>query len=134
MAPSGVERAVAVVPAAIRRRLDIAGEDTMQTTGAEEGVPMVIIAGYAVVDANERDRYVEEHRDLVSRARSAAGCIHVAITADSIDPARVAIVEVWESATALESWRAQANAPDPGIPIVQLAVRRYDATDGGSLF
>ena len=50
---------------------------------------MWIIAGYITVDEDERDRYVEAHRDLVVRARKAPGCLDVAITADPVDPRRV---------------------------------------------
>ena len=50
---------------------------------------MIIIAGYELVDVQERDKYVAAHRDLVSRAREFDGCIHVAITADSVDPERI---------------------------------------------
>jgi len=59
---------------------------------------MIIIAGYELVDAQERDEYVAAHRDLVSRAREFDGCIHVAITADSVDPKRINSVEVWPDA------------------------------------
>jgi len=50
---------------------------------------MIIIAGHELVDASERDRCVAAHRDLVSRARQFDGCIHVAITASSVDPERI---------------------------------------------
>lgn len=94
---------------------------------------MIIITGHVLVEPAERDGYVAAHRDLVSRARDADGCLHVAITADSVDPARVLNVEVWRDADALDSWRAQANAPD-AAELQHVAVQRYDATDGGPLF
>jgi hypothetical protein len=34
---------------------------------------MWIIAGYITVDEDQRDAYVEAHRDLVTRARQAPG-------------------------------------------------------------
>lgn len=95
---------------------------------------MIIIAGHLLVDASDRDRYVAEHRDLIERARAFDGCIDVAITADPVDPRRVNNIEVWDSSDALDAWRAQANAPDHGIAIVAMAMKRYDATDGGPLF
>jgi len=94
---------------------------------------MIIIAGYELVDAQKRDGLVEAHRDLVSRAREFDGCIHVAITADSVDPERIDSVEVWRDAEAMERWRGQANAPDVEKPRYT-SVQRYDATDGGPLF
>ena len=94
---------------------------------------MIIIAGYELVDAETRDHVVEAHRDLVSRARKCDGCIHVAITADSINPEQINSVEVWRDAEAMERWRAQANAPDVEEPKYS-SVKRYEATDGGPLF
>ncbi len=94
---------------------------------------MIIIAGYELVDAKERDEYVAAHRDLVSRAREFDGCIHVAITADSVDPEQINTVEVWRDAEALDEFRKQANAPDMEEP-KHMEVKRYDATDGGPLF
>ncbi len=94
---------------------------------------MIIIAGYELMDAEKRDSVVEAHRDLVSRAREFDGCIHVAITADSVDPERINSVEVWRDAEAMEQWRAQANAPDEEEP-KYASVKRYNATDGGPLF
>lgn len=95
---------------------------------------MIIIAGHILVDASDRDRYVAEHRGLVERARAFDGCIDLAITVDPVDPRRVNNVEVWDSSDALDVWRARANAPDHGIAIMDAAVQRYDATDGGPLF
>lgn len=95
---------------------------------------MIIIAGHEIVDAGDRDRYVDAHKDLVERGRVADGCIHLAITTDPVDPRRVNNAEVWESAEALDRWRAQANAPDPGIEILGGDMRRFDASDGGPLF
>ena len=97
---------------------------------------MVIIAGHHAVDAVDRDRYVAAFRDLVVRSREADGCIDVAITADSVDPERVNVLEVWESAAALDAWRAQANPPDIDVEPDEdsMRVRRFEARDGGPLF
>ncbi len=94
---------------------------------------MIIIAGYELVDAVERDAHVEAFCDLVTRARGADGCLHVAITADSVDPERINSIEVWRDAEAMDAWRGQADPPDVGEPKF-LDVRRYDAVDGGPLF
>ena len=93
---------------------------------------MIIIAGHELLDAEKRDSIVDAHRSLVLRAREFDGCLHVAITADSVDPERINSVEVWRDAEALEQWRAQADAPDVEEPRY-MSVKRYDATDGGPL-
>jgi quinol monooxygenase YgiN len=94
----------------------------------------VIIAGYMLVDEDERDAYVEAHFDLVTRARAFDGCIDLAITADTVDPRRVNTLEVWDSAEALDAWREQANPPDTHIEPGDVQMRRFDAQDGGPLF
>lgn len=95
---------------------------------------MVIIAGHALIEAADRDAYVEACRDLVERSRAADGCIEVAITADSLDPSRVNVLEIWTSADALDAWRKVANPPKIDIEMTGVAVKRYDAEDGGPLF
>jgi quinol monooxygenase YgiN len=94
---------------------------------------MIIIAGYELVNAKDRDGSVAAFCDLVSRAREFDGCVHMAITADSVDPERVDSVEVWRDAEALNKWRKRAKVPRMKKP-KHSAVRRYDATDGGPLF
>jgi hypothetical protein len=42
--------------------------------------------------------------------------------------------EIWESPEALAAWRSVANAPDPGIEILDDRVQRFDATHGGAVF
>jgi quinol monooxygenase YgiN len=94
----------------------------------------VIIAGYMLVDEDERDGYVDAHSDLVTRARAFDGCVDLAITADTVDPRRVNTLEVWDSAEVLDAWREQANPPETGIEPAEVEVRRFDAQDGGPLF
>ena len=94
---------------------------------------MIIIAGYHLVDATARDKNVDAFRDLVSRAREFDGCIHIAMTADSVDPERTNMVEVWRDAESLNAWRKQAKGPRLGKPKFS-DVRRYYAIDGGPLF
>lgn len=77
---------------------------------------MIIIAGYELVSAKNRDKHVDAFGDLVSRAREFDGCVHIAITADSVDPERINTVEVWRDADALAAWRKQAKGPRTGRP------------------
>ncbi|MEV6557354.1 antibiotic biosynthesis monooxygenase [Nocardia sp. NPDC051756] len=90
---------------------------------------MLIIAGYAEVDPVQRDTYVSAFRDLLSRCRSAVGCLDCAITADPVDPARVNVFERWDTPENLEAWRAVANAPDLAIDIKSNYVMQYTVTD-----
>ncbi len=65
---------------------------------------MLIIAGYVIMDPERRDDYVAAFADMVARARTAPGCLDVAITADPLDAGRVNVYERWESKDALERW------------------------------
>jgi hypothetical protein len=69
---------------------------------------------------------------MVPRAREFDGCIHSAITADSVDPERSNTIEVWQDAEVLKQWRKKAEPPRLGKPR-KMAVKRYNATDGGRL-
>jgi quinol monooxygenase YgiN len=96
---------------------------------------MIIIAGYSLVAADERDRFVAAHRDLVTRARRFDGCLDVSISADPVDPRRINAMEVWRDAEALDGWRAVAHAPEMGDVAIDIGnMRRYNAEDGGPLF
>lgn len=94
---------------------------------------MIIITGHELVEAEQRDALVAAFRGLVTRARESDGCIHIAFTADSVDPERVNMVEVWRDAEALKKWRRRARGPKVGKP-KHMEIKRYEATDGGPLF
>jgi quinol monooxygenase YgiN len=100
------------------------GHHQVQTD--EPGGPMWIIAGHITVDRDQRDAFVEAHRDLVERARQAPGCLDVAITADPVDPGRVNNYERWDTWEAIETWRKRAYAPDTGIEIGEMNVTAYE--------
>jgi quinol monooxygenase YgiN len=87
---------------------------------------MLIIAGYIEVPSEQRDAFATAHQDLIERAREAPGCLDVAISADCANPARVNNYERWESWSHVEAWRAVANAPDTGIPILRVEVQAYE--------
>ena len=87
---------------------------------------MITIVGYELVDAGKRDRTVDAHCDLVTRAREFDGCMHVAITADSVDPERINSVEVWRDA---KQWSGGGPGQGSGRRRTQVhvseAVRRH---------
>jgi quinol monooxygenase YgiN len=87
---------------------------------------MLIIAGHVEVPSDQRDAFVAALQDLVERARRAPGCHDIAITADTADPCRVYNYERWESWQQVKAWRAVANAPDTGIPVVAGDVQAYE--------
>lgn len=86
---------------------------------------MIIVSGYALVDSDERDPYIEAFAELVERARAAPGCLDLAITADSVDPARVNNYERWATQADLDRFRAKAEVPDTGIEIRAASMQEY---------
>ncbi|ANS80363.1 Methionine aminopeptidase [Serinicoccus hydrothermalis] len=61
---------------------------------------------------------------------SGAGCVHLAVTADPLDPRRVNNSEVWRDRAALEAWRPQAHAPEqPAFESVEMGFYEARAVD-----
>ena len=73
---------------------------------------MIIVAGYTLTDADERDAAVAAFADMVARARSQGGCLDVAISADPVDPERINVFELWRDQRSLDAWRDVADPPD----------------------
>ncbi|MCC6178457.1 MAG: antibiotic biosynthesis monooxygenase [Chloroflexi bacterium] len=73
---------------------------------------MIIIAGYTLTETDERDAAVAAFAEMVARVRKADGCLDVSISADSVDPERVNVVELWRDQQSLDAWRNVARAPD----------------------
>lgn len=73
---------------------------------------MIIIAGYTLTEADQRDAAVAAFADMVARARAHPGCLDVAISADSVDPKRINVFEHWRDQRSLDDWRDVANPPD----------------------
>lgn len=87
---------------------------------------MLIIAGHLITDPADRDAVVAEAaRGAVALARSAPGCLDFAVTADTLDPARVDVFERWETEEQLLAFRG--SGPDDGTAdrILDADVRRY---------
>jgi quinol monooxygenase YgiN len=97
----------------------------------------VIIAGQIYVDAADRDAYVAAHLDIVTVGRTAPGCVDVTVAADPVDPGRVNMFEHWESAEALEKFRAVAPSPAPeaaGITVRSIDVAKHEIARSGPPF
>ena len=72
---------------------------------------MIIIAGYSLTEADQRDSAVAAFAEMVARARKYLGCLDVAISADAVDPERINVFERWHDQQSLDAWRKVANAP-----------------------
>ena len=73
---------------------------------------MIIIAGYPLTEADKRDSAVAAIAEMVARARKHDACLDVAISADSVDPERINVFELWRDQQSLDAWRKVANPPN----------------------
>ena len=90
------------------------------------GLPcMLIIAGHLIVHAEDRDRYVADSSNVVEQARNAPGCLDFALTADTLDYARVNIFERWRTDDELTAFRGTGPDDTTAERIVEAAVQKY---------
>jgi quinol monooxygenase YgiN len=86
----------------------------------------VVVAGHLMVAPAERAEYLAGCLDVVRQARSAAGCLDFAISADLLDPGRINIYERWESQAAVQVFRGSGPSDEQGAAILAAAVAEYD--------
>ena len=86
---------------------------------------MLIIAGHLIVDPAEREAAMAVNTQVVALARKAPGCLDFAITADTLDPARIDVYERWESEEQLLAFRGSGLDGDDAARILDADVKRY---------
>jgi quinol monooxygenase YgiN len=87
---------------------------------------MVIVAGYLVVEPQQRDKYLVACEAVVQQARRTVGCLDFAISADLIESNRINIFERWESPAAVEAFRGDGVSKEQQGAIVDASVSEYD--------
>jgi len=94
----------------------------------------VIVGGWYTVDSSKRDAVVERFSDLVIRARSAPGCLDMAITADPVDSKRINLFEFWRSEEDLNAWRAGSRPPKKFPRMLRVEVQKHTIDQSGAPF
>ncbi len=102
---------------------------------------MLIVAGTFDVAPERREEFLASRRELQLHSRTEPGCIEYVFSADSIDPGRVRLFEIWQDQTSLDrpgdatrrSREAEESA-DPGaaeraVPILTRSILVYELTD-----
>ena len=87
---------------------------------------MIIVAGHLIVAAEDRAAYLAGCVSVVAQARRAPGCLDFAITADPLDPGRIAIFERWESRAAVAAFRGSGPSDEQRGATLSAAVAEYD--------
>ncbi len=94
---------------------------------------MVIVAGHLVVEPGERDGYLARCFGVVEQARAAPGCLDFSVSADLVDPARIAVLERWESAEAVVAFRGSGPDDEQAAAILHASVAEYEVISSRSL-
>lgn len=93
----------------------------------------VIVAGHVMVEPDQREDYLGGCVEVVRQARTSAGCLDFAISADLLDPGRVNVFERWESQSAVEAFRGSGPSDEQGAAMISASVAEFDATAERSL-
>jgi quinol monooxygenase YgiN len=63
---------------------------------------MIIVAGTFDVAPERRDEFLASRYELQLHSRTEPGCIEYVFSADSIDPGRVRLFEIWQDQASLD--------------------------------
>lgn len=91
---------------------------------------MIIISGYTLAkNTEDRDASVAAFAAMVSQARQQDGCIDFAITADSAEPTRSNLIEIWRDEKAWKAWRKVARGPKSRPTDIHVSLYRCDTAE-----
>jgi quinol monooxygenase YgiN len=95
---------------------------------------VIIVAGYFVVDPDQREQYLNSRAEMMRASRSEAGCITYSFSPDPLDPSRVLLFEQWESKAALASHLTALRQRPPvadGVQVRESEVLQYEISGSG---
>ncbi len=87
---------------------------------------MIIVTGWLRVAPDDRDAYLDSSRPVIEAARAAPGCLDFHLSADSLEPGRINVVEQWESAEAVEAFRRSGPTDEPQVVVVDASVEQHE--------
>jgi quinol monooxygenase YgiN len=90
---------------------------------------MIIVAGHLLVDPAQREAYLADCTAVVIQARSTSGCLDFCLSADLVDPARINILERWDSQDAVEAFRGSGPSSEQQAAIRAASVAEYEIAD-----
>lgn len=94
---------------------------------------MLIVTGHLEVAASGRAAYLAGCVAVVELARRTPGCLEFSLSADLLDPARIVVLERWESPADVAAFRGSGPSDEQAAAIVSASVAQYDVTAGRSL-
>jgi quinol monooxygenase YgiN len=97
---------------------------------------MLILAGYFDMAPEDREVFLQDRQAAIALSLTEPGCIEYCFSADSSDPGRVRLFEMWESpedlAVHLEV-RAADTAPRTPVNVLARVTERYEVVVSGPL-
>jgi quinol monooxygenase YgiN len=90
---------------------------------------VVIVAGHLMVAPEHRAAYLAGCVPVVEQARAAPGCLDFSLTADPLDPGRIAVFERWESRAAVDAFRGSGPSAEQAAALLSASVAEYDVVD-----
>ena len=88
---------------------------------------MIIVTGWLRVAPDERAAYLDECRPVIEAARAAPGCLDFHLSADSLEPGRINVVEQWESAEAVDAFRRRSDPTDEQqVTVVDASIEQHE--------
>jgi quinol monooxygenase YgiN len=90
---------------------------------------MIIIAGYSLTEAADRDAAVAAFQPMVERARREGGCIDLHVSADPLDAERINVFERWPDRASLDAWRKIADPPDVAFREIHVDLFRTERAE-----
>ncbi|MGI8416465.1 MAG: putative quinol monooxygenase [Nakamurella sp.] len=90
---------------------------------------MIVVAGHLLVDAAQRNSYLTDCVAVVTQARSTGGCLDFCLSADLVDPARINILERWDSQEAVQTFRGGGTSGEQQAAIRTASVAEYDVAN-----
>ena len=95
---------------------------------------MIIVAGYFVVDPDQREEFLHSRADMMRASRSEAGLHRVCLQPELPDSARVLLFERWESKAALADHPAALRQRPPrpdGVEVREAEMQQYEISASG---
>jgi quinol monooxygenase YgiN len=97
---------------------------------------MLIVAGYIDVHGEDRDAYLAARQTAIANTRSEPGCVTYVFSADSSDPGRIQVFEMWETTRDLDT-HLELRTTEPSTPptttILNRELKRYEIASVGPL-
>lgn len=87
---------------------------------------MIIVSGYLLVDAADRDAYIAACLPVIEAARRAEGCIDFALSPDPLDAARVNVYEAWVGEEQVTAFRELGPDDELGSMIRGAVIEQHE--------